>query len=314
MARARGSRSEMAIAFESVYGTAAAGDYIRAAYASTTLGSQQPLLEDELLGYGRDPLAPIKDAESSDGDIVVPLCTRQFGYWLKGCFGNPVTTGAGPTYTHEFRSGEWTLPSMTVQKALPDVPHFERYTGVMVNQLSWTMQRSGQVTASLALIAQGQTVDTASFLATPAADVEVERFGAFNGSVRRNGAALGSVVSTEITYMNNLDRIEVIRSDGRIDGLDPSKAMLQGSTVVRFADQTLFQQAINGTSCELEFSYVLVGKSMTFTAHSVYLPKPRVEIPGPQGVQVTFAWQAAQDPALGRMCTVELINDVVEYI
>ncbi|GAB1479614.1 hypothetical protein MASR2M74_21790 [Paracoccaceae bacterium] len=33
-------------------------------FASTTLGSEQPLIASELLGQGRDPLAPIKDAVS----------------------------------------------------------------------------------------------------------------------------------------------------------------------------------------------------------------------------------------------------------
>ena len=50
------------------------------------------------------------------------------------------------------------------------------------------------------------------------------------------------------------------------------------------------------------------GESLTLTAHAVYLPRPRIEIAGPQGVQATFDWQAARDPGLGRMCTVTLIN------
>jgi hypothetical protein len=44
-----------------------------------------------------------------------------------------------------------------------------------------------------------------------------------------------------------------------------------------------------------------------------YLPRPRIEISGPQGVQATFDWQAARDSTLGRMCTVTLINDIEEY-
>jgi hypothetical protein len=43
------------------------------------------------------------------------------------------------------------------------------------------------------------------------------------------------------------------------------------------------------------------------------LPRPRIEISGPQGVQATFDWQAASDPGLGRMCTVTLTNTREDY-
>jgi len=72
-------------------------------FASTSLGAEQPLLGAELLGYGRDPLAPIKDAVTADGDVVVPIDAEAFGFWLKAAFGDPVTTGTGP-YTHVCQS------------------------------------------------------------------------------------------------------------------------------------------------------------------------------------------------------------------
>ena len=123
------------------------------------------------------------------------------------------------------------------------------------------------------------------------------------------------MVSAEITYANNLDRIETIRSDGRIDGADPSIAALTGRVEVRFADQVLVNQAIAGDPCELEFGYALPsGESFTFTVHAVYLPRPRIEISGPQGVQATFDWQAARDATLGRMCTATLVNDVEDLL
>ncbi len=53
--------------------------------------------------------------------------------------------------------------------------------------------------------------------------------------------------------------------------------------------------------------------SFTFTVHAVYLPRPRIEISGPQGVQATFDWQAARDSTVGRMCTATLINDIEVY-
>jgi hypothetical protein len=302
----------MALAFETTYGTPPVGGYTRIPFASTSLGAEQPLLNSELLGYGRDPLAPIKDAVTADGDVVVPIDAAAFGFWLKAAFGAPSTTGTGP-WTHEFQSGSWSLPSMSIETGMPEVPRYAMYFGCMLDQISWQMQRSGQLTATARLVAQGETAGTTSNAGTPAA-LDLKRFGHFNGAITRNGSPLGNVVSAEITYANNLDRIETIRSDGRIDGADPSIAALTGSIEVRFSDSTLVTQAFNGDPCALEFAYMLPsGERFTFTVHAVYLPRPRIEISGPQGVQASFDWQAAQDSVLGRMCTATLINDVETF-
>ena len=312
MARAQGARAQMALAFETTYGTPPAGGFTRMPFASTSLGAEQPLLNSELLGYGRDPLPPIKDAVTSDGDVVVPIDASGFGFWLKAAFGDPTTTGTGP-WTHEFQSGSWTLPSMSIETGMPEVPRFAMYSGCVLDQLSWQMQRSGLLTATTRLVAQGETVGMTTSAGTPAA-LDLQRFGHFNGAITRNGAALGNVVSAEITYANNLDRIETIRSDGRIDGADPSIAALSGRIEVRFADQVLVDQAINGEACEMEFAYVLPsGQSFTFTVHAVYLPRPRIEISGPQGVQASFDWQAARDATANGMCTATLVNDMETY-
>jgi hypothetical protein len=312
MARAQGARSLMAAAFETTYGTPPLSGYMQMPFASTSLGAEQPLLGSELLGYGRDPLAPIKDAVTADGDVVVPIDAEAFGFWLKAAFGDPATTGTGP-YTHTFVSGNWTLPSLSIETAMPEVPRFAMYSGCVLDQLSWQMQRSGLLTATAKLIAQGEAIATSSAAGTPTG-WNLHRFGHFNGSIKRNGTALGNIVSADIQYANNLDRIETIRSDGRIDGADPSIAALTGKMDVRFADQVLMTQAMNGTPAELEFAYSLgTGESLTFTAHAVYLPRPRIEIQGPQGVQASFDWQAAFDATAGQMCTITLVNDIATY-
>ena len=82
------------------------------------------------------------------------------------------------------------LPSLAIELGMPEVPHFAMNSGAVVNTLAWTMQRSGLLTATVGLIAQGETVAGAS--ATGAAsDFEIVRFGQFNGAVQRDGAALG---------------------------------------------------------------------------------------------------------------------------
>ena len=313
MARAQGARAQLALAFETTYGTPPASGYTRLPFASTTLGAEQPLLNNELLGYGRDPLAPVKDAVTADGDVVVPVDARAFGFWLKAAFGVPVTTGTEAPYSHAFSTGSWTLPSMTIETAMPEVPRYALYSGCVLDQLSWTMQRSGLLTATARLVAQGETVGSSSAAGTPAA-LDLLRFGHFNGSIARNGSPLGNVVSAEITYTNNLDRIETIRADGRIDGAEPAIAALTGTVEVRFADTLLLTQAIDGSACELEFGHSLpTGESLTLTAHAVYLPRPRLEISGPQGVQARFDWQAAQPDGGGAMASITLVNDQESY-
>lgn len=314
MARAQGARAQMALGFETQYGTPpGANSFWKMPFASSTLGSEQPLLNSELLGYGRDPLAPIKDAITVDGDAMVPLDARYLGIWLKLLFGEPFTTGSGAPYSHEFRSGGWTLPSAAIEIGMPDVPYYAMCSGVKANSISWTMQRSGLVTATVALIAQGEAVAGSSAAGT-LEELALSRFGTFHGSISREGTPLGNVVSGQVTYSNNLDRIETIRDDGKIDGADPSMASLSGELVVRFADQTLLSQATGGTDCELTFAYEIgAAQSFELVAHSVYLPKPRIPLEGPGGVQATFAWQAAIDSGTGRMCTATLVNDMPDF-
>ena len=232
MARAHGARAQMALAFESVYGTAPATGYRTVPFASTTLGSEQPLIASELLGQGRDPLAPIKDAVTADGDVVVPIDVENLGLWLKAAFGAPVTSGTTPK-THTFQSGNWTLPSMAIETAMPEVPRYAMYTGCVCDQLSWQMARSGLLTATARLVAQGESVAATTAAGTPTS-LALQRFGHFNGAITRNGSPLGNVISAEVTYSNGLDRIETIRSDGRIEGADPGMAALTGRVEVRF--------------------------------------------------------------------------------
>lgn len=312
MGRAQGARALMALAFETTYGTSPASGFTKMPFATASLGAEQPLLASELLGYGRDPLAPIKDAVTADGSVVVPIDAEAFGIWLKATFGDPSTTGTDP-YTHVFESGSWSLPSFSIETGLPEVPSYAMYAGCVVDKLSWSMARSGLLTASVDIVAQGEALATSSSAGT-LATVALQRFGHFNGSVTRNGSAIGNIVSAEINYANNLDRVETIRADGKIDGADPSIAAMTGKIDVRFADTTLLTQAVNGTSCALEFAYELAsGESLTVSVPKVYLPRPRREITGPQGVQVSFDWQAAQQADGSAMATVTLVNGVDAY-
>ena len=91
MARAYGSSATLLLKRETAYGQPAAGDYIRIPFNRCTLGSEQGLIDDPVLGQGRDPYAPLQDAIMDEGEIVVPVDPRYIGLWLTGLFGDPAS-------------------------------------------------------------------------------------------------------------------------------------------------------------------------------------------------------------------------------
>jgi Phage tail tube protein len=114
-----------------------------------------------------------------------------------------------------------------------------------------------------------------------------------------------------VTYSNNLEKIETIRDDGLIEGADPTIAALTGRIDVRFADTTLIDFAAGGTPVDLEFAYTLSAQAkLLLTAHEVYLPKPKLAVEGPGGVQASFDFRGAKNDAVGRMLTITLTNDL----
>ena len=312
MARAYGANASLLAAFEPTYGNTPTGDFGKIPFVSTTLGSEQGLIANDLIGLGRDPSAPIRDVIKVEGDIVIPIDLRNIGMWLKALLGSATTTGTG-TLTHTFISGKSSLPSLSLETGLPDIPAWFVASGVMVNSLQVGFARSGAANATVGLIAQGEVKQAATIDSTPTTR-DILRFNQFQGSIKKGGTALGNVVSAQLTYSNNLERIETIRSDGKIDGADPTVASLTGNLEVRFADTQLIDAATNNTPLELTFAYTIdATKRLTFIAHEVYLPKPKVSISGPGGIQATFEWQAAKNVAANKMLTVELLNDVTTY-
>lgn len=243
---------------------------------------------------------------------MVPVDLRNFGHWLKALLGTPTTTGTDP-YEHVYGSGAMTLPSLTVEVGMPEVPAFFLIGGVRINSMQLNFQRSGQASATFNAIGQGEVKNAASQGGTPET-LLFKRFGQFQGQVKLDGQPHANLTGASLTYSNNLERIETIRSDGKIDGADPTIAALTGTLEVRFADTALLDTATSGTPVALEFAYVISDtEKLVIYAHEVYLPKPKRAISGPGGIQASFEWRAANNMVAEKMMTVTLTNDVEEY-
>lgn len=125
MARATGASAQVVMKQESVYGTQPAGNYNRMPLLSSGLGLEQGLLSDPVIGRGRDPYTPFRDAKNVSGEISVPVDYRNIGIWLGGLFGPPTTTQRNATGTITFAAN-------------PSAGHTITLNGVV-----WTFRASG---------------------------------------------------------------------------------------------------------------------------------------------------------------------------
>ena len=315
--RAYGADCVLLAAFEASYGTAPAAGFTRLSFKDSTLGAEQPLGYDPLLGQGRDAQDPFYDAIKDDGDITVPLDLRGVGFWLKGLFGAPASTDhKDGTFTHLFTSGG-DLPSLTLElgHAKLATPRYFRHGGVKADKFAFTMTRTGAPNATLSLVAQGETEATQSADGSPA-NFALKRFSQGSGTIRVGGTQLANVVGGKLTYGNNLERVETIRSDGMIDGADETEATAEGSVDVRFGTDTTLTAAIAAQNpVDLQYGYTIPGTSFALAFHlpRVFLPKKKQEIKGPGGIQASYDWRAARDPTAGYLLQVSLTNDVSGY-
>jgi len=315
--RAYGADAQLLGAFETVYGTPPeTGVYSKLSFKSHALGSEQPLGTDPLLGFGRDAQDPYYDAITVSGDLVVPVDLRGIGFWLKGLFGAPVTSEDTGTFTHVFTSGGLLL-SLTLQvghTALSPQIHYT-HAGVKLGSVSFQMARTGAVNATVNAVAQGETKEAVARDLTPDA-YALTRFSAGSGAIKLGDSLLGSVTGGQMQYNNTLESIETIRDDGKIEGVDETEATATGSVTVRFGSDSTIRDAVAAqTPVALEYSYKIPATDylLKFELPRVYLPKPKTEISGPGGIEATYNWQAAADPALGYLLKVTLVNDVDAY-
>ncbi|MBF0111083.1 MAG: hypothetical protein HQL76_18105 [Magnetococcales bacterium] len=168
MARAYGANATLLLKRETTYGVQPSGNFVKMPFNKCSLGSEQGLIDDPLLGQGRDPLAPLRDVINDAGEIVIPVDLRYLGIWLTGVLGDPTTTGTGP-YTHAFGSGAADIPSYSIEVGFSQVPAFFMHKGVKFDSVALEFQRSGAAAATVHAIAQGETRNSSSQGGTPTA-------------------------------------------------------------------------------------------------------------------------------------------------
>jgi hypothetical protein len=315
MARAIGANSKIHMAVEATYGTPPGGNWRLMPIVNFDLGAEQPFIDADVIGLAtnRDVAPPFRDIVTVQGRAEVPVDLEYIGDWLRLLLGPPTTTGTAPDFQHVFVSGAASLPSNSIEQAMPDVPNYAVSSGVRADTFQIDFSPSGAATATLTLVAQGSTRLNTSSAGTPT----MRDYVAFNkaqGVIRRNGASLAQITGGQLSFSNGIEIVRTIRNDLRIEGADPGLSRATGQVTSRFADTLLLDDAVNNNAIELEFEYrISPTRRLTFTLHKTYLSVAKTPIQGPQGIEASFDFRCAFDATAGRMMTVTLRNAVASY-
>jgi hypothetical protein len=297
MARAYGSSAHLLMKRETAYGQSATGNYIRMPFNRCSLDSEQGLIDDPVLGQGRDPLAPLQDVIADEGDIVVPVDPRYLG--LARLFCDPDTTdNLDGSWDHEFASGRDDLPSIHSKSACRRCRRSSCMPASSSTRSRWSSPARARRPSPSAPSHRRDTVRHEP--GRHADEPHIQPDQPVPGLDQARRLTGRNLTSGAVTYSNNLEKIETIRDDGLIEGADPTIAALTGRIDVRFAETTLIDLAADGTPVDLEFAYTLSSQArLVLTAHEVYLPKPKLAVEGPGACRPALTSTARRTRPLG---------------
>lgn len=313
MSYGQGINAVLHAGYETTPGVVPTTGFRKLPFISHSMGEERPLIEDDQLGFGRDGLDPVYDVATNDGDIVVPVDHRAIGFWLTMFFGAPFTTTVSPgRYQHAFTSGSGSLPSCSIEMGSPDVPSYSVNYGTMVNQIRIAMARSGMLNATLSMIARGETSPLAASVAGVPTTFVNNRFTQATGQIVIDGEVIGNIVSADLSLSNGLDKVEVIKADGRIDGAIPGASQAQIRMTTRFKSLDLHNKATSGTPVEItDLGWGDSLNGLRFRFPRVFLPRGKRPIQSPRGIVQDFNCQASGKG--GNKIFATLSNDVVSY-
>lgn len=261
----------------------------------------------------------VDDATYTDDTVDTLIITHD----TVGAAGNAFTLAAsvgtvsgatlqGGAWRHTFNSGALTLPSFSAEIAHVNVPNYRVNVGCVLGNMQFTFARSGTPEISVTSIARNEEPFATSQAGTPDSKT-LTLLNQFHGQIKLDGAQ-AIVTGGAFTYENSLEKVDNIEPLGLLAAVDPTQIKINGNIDVRFADTVLLDKATAGTPVALEYNYTkLLHERIVWTFPRVLLPKPKVSVDGPGGVQVSFPWEAAFDSGSGVSAKCELYNDVPSY-
>lgn len=289
-------------------------------------GETEPREVDPLLGRGghnrRDPVASAPGLPQGGGNIVVPMCLREHGYWLGATLGAAETSVSSGVYTHVWESGKDALLPLAQSMKLAD-GMFRRSRGLLVNAYALNLAKeAGYPRATLGMMLRDQVRNASQASGTVQDAFELLRPPASTPFVEINtGSGFAALPATAVAfnYANQLQRFDPLNGTKYPSALDPEDSLPTGSFTIRYESDAYDVLAEAGTPFALRFGYVIADAltgsadaSITFELARCMIDKNALPINSPGRLSQTYNYTVEQtddDPAFN----VTLVNDVAGY-
>lgn len=314
MAQAMGSNGRLLVDFETSYGQSPesrAGNFLP--FNTCDVKSKQTAKDPATITGGRNPLPQVRGNISADGSVTVPVDESAVGYWLKGLFGSPATTGAASLYTHVFKVGS-SQPSMVLEKGFCDIGQYAVLNGCKVNNFKIAFGGEDELAATVDILGAKETFSATAYN-TGAATIVLNRFTNLQATVEEGGAAVANVTKGEFTISGNLDGTQYnVGGSGLRSNIPVGVYKISGNITALFEGTALMDKAVSGAESSLKVKFTSGTHSLEFFFPEIAYERTTPGITGPAGVLITLPFQAYyKDHADASAVKVTLVNGVFSY-
>jgi|GEM_PF-1264716 Protein of unknown function (DUF3383). len=217
-------------------------------------------------------------------------------------------------YRHEFKVPE-EQPYYNIEKGFTDIGSYHLFTGCKTQNLSFTAQGDGELTASITVMGSKEVLQESSFDSTPVAALKEDNFNNFQAFITKDGEILGNSTQANLAIDFDLDGDTfTLSSMGYRTGINEGIVKPSGNLVMFFENQKMLAQAIEGTPSMLVISFANGPSSLSFEMGEVQFDRTSPAIEGPAGVRVDVGYRAyLNENPDGTAIKAVLINDVSSY-
>ena len=283
--QATGANTQYKIAFETEYGNDPinlASKAVRLPFNTSELVASQNMVDPQTITGRRDSVEPIRGNVNTSGTTVFPVDATAFGYILKMCFGDPLTTElADNKYKHVYKPST-EQPSMVIEKAFPDIDVYEKFNGVKISKLSINFGGDGELTASVDMMGAKATISDMSISDT-ALEAKFDRLENMMATLKIGDqeVAIAKNISLEIDFGLDGDGY-TIGNQGYRGRVNAGIINISGTASMFFESDTYLQMSKSNITTSLEillndndnFSLSFLMPEIKFTPTSPSIDSP----------------------------------------